>query len=112
MKRTSPSLSAVSSAARSPGFSRTGPVVVLIAAPISCAMMCASVVLPRPGGPEKRIWSTGSPRRFAASSAIPSDSRVSGWPMNVASDAGRIAVSSRSSAMSAGVTSRSTISPS
>ena len=36
-------------AARSPAFSRTGPDVTRIWAPISRAMMCASVVLPRPG---------------------------------------------------------------
>ena len=33
-------------------------------------MICASEVLPRPGGPASSTWSSASPRPFAASSAI------------------------------------------
>ncbi len=35
----------------SPAFSIAGPAVDFSSAPISLAMMLASVVLPRPGGP-------------------------------------------------------------
>ena len=41
-------------AARSPGRSSTGPEVWRRLTPISRAMMCASVVLPRPGGPNSK----------------------------------------------------------
>ena len=37
--------------AKSPGFSRTGPEVVLILTPSSFATIFAKVVLPKPGGP-------------------------------------------------------------
>ena len=52
-------------AARSPPRSMAGPLVSLICTPSSLAMMWASVVLPSPGGPYKRTWSSGSPRIFA-----------------------------------------------
>jgi hypothetical protein len=52
MNSTSCGSRLVSSAARSPGRSRTGPEVLLIDTPISWAMMLARVVLPRPGGPK------------------------------------------------------------
>lgn len=42
--------------------------------PISRAMMCASVVLPRPGGPNSNTWSSASLRLRAASIKIDS------WP--------------------------------
>ncbi len=67
MKRTSPGSSAVRIAAMSPFRSIAGPEVVRIPTPISLAMMWASVVFPRPGGPERRTWSSGSPRPIAAS---------------------------------------------
>ena len=51
MKRTSRSLSVVSIAARSPGFSSTGPEVARTGTPSSLPMTYARVVLPRPGGP-------------------------------------------------------------
>ena len=63
---TSPASRLVSKAARSPGRSRTGPEVLLIDTPISSAMMFARVVLPNPGGPKIRVWSSASWRPFAA----------------------------------------------
>ena len=39
--------------------------------PSSLAMTCASVVLPSPGGPESRMWSSGSSRPRAASMSTP-----------------------------------------
>ena len=48
--------------ARSPARAIIGPAVRRRPAPISRATMCASVVLPRPGGPVSRTWSSGSPR--------------------------------------------------
>ena len=62
MKRTS----RLSSLARSPAFSSVGPEVTLIPTPSSAAMMCARVVLPRPGGPDRSTWSSASPRVFVA----------------------------------------------
>src|SRR3954449_10600038 len=61
MNSTSPGSRLVRMAARSPARSSTGPAVVRRGAPISAAMMLASVVLPRPGGPKRRTWSSGSP---------------------------------------------------
>ena len=49
-------------AARSPACWIAGPLVMRIGAPISAAMIIASVVLPRPGGPESRTWSGGRAR--------------------------------------------------
>ena len=66
-KRTSPSSRFVRIAARSLGRSRAGPLVGWNPAPIAFATICASVVLPSPGGPLKSRWSTGSPRRRAPS---------------------------------------------
>ena len=43
-----------------------GPLVVWMLTPSSRAMMLASVVLPRPGGPYSRTWSAASPRWRAA----------------------------------------------
>ncbi len=82
MKRTSPGARFVRSAARSPAFSRTGPDVTRICACISRAMMCASVVFPSPGGPDRRTWSSGSCRWRAACRKTPSVSLSFGCPMN------------------------------
>ena len=65
-KRMSFSCRFVRSAARSPGFSMVGPEVMRIFTPISLAITAASVVLPSPGGPWRRTWSSASPRIFAA----------------------------------------------
>src|SRR5439155_1268360 len=43
-----------------PWWSMAGPELTLMATPSSLAMMCASVVLPRPGGPHRSTCSTGS----------------------------------------------------
>ena len=51
-------------------------------------MICASVVLPRPGGPTSRTWSSASPRAFAAASAIASCSLTPSWPTNSSSRRG------------------------
>ena len=53
--------------AKSPGLSNTGPLVILNPTPSSLAMMFESVVFPSPGGPCSKVWSSGSPRYFAAS---------------------------------------------
>ena len=54
MKRMSFFLRLVSSAARSPRFSMTGPLVVRMLTFISLAMTVASVVFPSPGGPYRQ----------------------------------------------------------
>ena len=66
MNSTSFSLRLVKMAARSPERSIAGPLVSLMETPSSAAMMCASVVLPSPGGPYKSTWSSASPRLLAA----------------------------------------------
>ena len=70
MKSTSRGSRLVSSAARSPERSRTGPAVWRRLTSISFATTWARVVLPRPGGPKMRRWSRASPRRRAASMKI------------------------------------------
>ncbi len=87
----------VSSAARSPGRSSTGPDVCRRRTPISRATMCASVVLPRPGGPNSSTWSSDSPRFFAAPMKISSCSRILTCPMYSSSAFGRNARSNTSS---------------
>ena len=63
-------------------------------------MICASEVLPSPGGPASRTWSSASPRPRAASSAIPSCSFTRSWPTNSASEPGRSERSISSSPLS------------
>ena len=48
----------------SPFFSSAGPAIVRMPTPSSSRMICASVVLPRPGGPTSRTWSSASPARL------------------------------------------------
>ena len=50
----------------SPFRSSAGPATVRMPTPSSSRTICASVVLPRPGGPTSRTWSSASPRAFAA----------------------------------------------
>ena len=52
--------------------SRPGPAICRMPTPSSLRTICASDVLPRPGGPASSTWSSASPRAFAASSAISS----------------------------------------
>jgi hypothetical protein len=47
-----------------------GPATWRMPTPSSLRTICASDVLPSPGGPASRTWSSASPRAFAASSAI------------------------------------------
>ncbi len=67
-------------AARSFGFSSTGPEVWRRLTPSSAAMMWASVVLPSPGGPNSSTWSSASLRFFAAAMKISNCSRALTWP--------------------------------
>ncbi len=59
--------------------------------------MWASVVLPRPGGPNSSTWSSASRRLLAASMKISSCSRIFGWPTYSSRRLGRRARSSASS---------------
>jgi hypothetical protein len=47
---------------------------------VSCPMICASVVLPKPGGPNSSTWSSASSRLRAAPMKISSCSRTLAWP--------------------------------
>ena len=102
MKSTSFFSRLVRIAARSFGFSSTGPEVWRSFTPSSWAMMCDSVVLPRPGGPNSSTWSSASLRLRAAPMKISSCSRALAWPMYSASPFGRSARSIASSAGDAG----------
>ena len=100
----------MSTAARSPARSMAGPLVVRICAPISAATMFASVVLPSPGGPYRRTWSTGSSRFCAASMRIARFSLTRSWPANSSSRRGRTVDSSaRSSSATSAVVIRSIV---
>jgi hypothetical protein len=81
-------------AARSPGLSSAGPEVTRTATPISLAITPASVVLPRPGGPESKAWSKALPSFDAASTDISKRSRTLAWPTNSSSRFGRSETSS------------------
>ena len=108
MKRTSWGSSAVSTAARSPLRSSTGPLVTWKPTPISVATMPASEVLPSPGGPASSTWSRASPRWRAASRKIESCCLTPSCPMKSPIRRGRSERSSSSSApMSAAAASRS-----
>ena len=72
MNSTSPSASPDRIAARSPACWIAGPLEIRSGAAISAAMIIASVVLPRPGGPESSTWSGTEPRCRAAVSTSPS----------------------------------------
>src|SRR5439155_5546097 len=89
MNSTSLGSKFVRMAARSPGRSRTGPEVWRRLTPISRAMMCASVVLPSPGGPNSSTWSSASPRARAAWMKISSWPRIFSCPTYSARVAGR-----------------------
>ena len=81
----------------SPFRSSAGPATVRMPTPSSSRMINASVVLPSPGGPTSRTWSSASPRAFAASSAIASCSLTRSWPTNSSRRRGRSERSSSSS---------------
>ncbi len=68
-------------AAKSPARSNTGPEVDLRLPPISRAIMLASVVLPKPGGPKISVWSSASARPRAAPMKISICSRTTGCPI-------------------------------
>ena len=97
MNSTSRSSRLVSSAARSPALAMTGPEVARKPTPSSRATICASVVLPRPGGPTNSTWSSASLRLRAASMKIERFLRACAWPTNSDSNCGRSAVSPTSS---------------
>src|ERR1044072_1865265 len=65
----------------SPAFSIAGPAVERNSAPISFAMMFASVVLPKPGGPVSSTWSKASRRLRAAFMYTRRFSLTWRWPM-------------------------------
>ena len=69
--------------------SSAGPATERMPTPSSSRRMCARLVLPRPGGPTRRTWSSASPLPFAASSAIASCSFTRAWPTNSSSRRGR-----------------------
>jgi len=73
---------------------------------VARATICASVVLPRPGGPTNNTWSSASFRFRAASMKIDRLARACAWPTNSDSSCGRSAVSPTSSTRRSGVTMR------
>ena len=87
----------VNSAAKSLGFSSTGPLVWRKLTPSSCAMMCDSVVFPKPGGPNSSTWSIASFRILAAPMKISNCSRTLVCPTYSSNSLGRKARSTASS---------------
>ena len=106
MKSTSLGWRFVRIAARSPARWITGPEVARKPTPISRATIWASVVLPRPGGPCSRTWSSASPRARAASMNTARFSRLDCWPTNSSRVWGRRLASAASSSRRAGETVR------
>ena len=106
MKRISPGFRLVSRAARSPGFSMAGPEVMRIFTFSSLAMIPASVVFPKPGGPYNSTWSKDSWRSLAASINTERFSFAFSWPIYSESVLGR---SGFSISASSGISSGSTI---
>ena len=105
MNRTSRGSRLVSSAARSPALAITGPEVARKLTPSSRATICASVVLPRPGGPTKQhVVERFLARARGLDENLQIGARLS-WPMKSASRCGRSEASASSSAFS-GVRSR------
>ena len=102
MNSTSRSSRLVSSAARSPALAITGPEVARKLTPSSRATICASVVLPRPGGPTNSTWSSASLRARAASMKTVRFARACSWPTNSASVCGRSEASAASSSRRSG----------
>ena len=98
MKSTSFLSSEVRMPAKSPGLSSTGPLVILKPTPSSLAMMLLSVVLPSPGGPCSRVWSSGSPRYLAASTNTSRFSTTFFCPLKSPKCSGRRAFSNSLSA--------------
>ena len=66
----------------SPLRSSAGPAVCTNGTSSSAATICASEVLPRPGGPASSRWSSASPRALHASIATASCPRSASWPTN------------------------------
>ena len=85
----------------SPLRSSAGPATARMPTPSSSRTMCASVVLPSPGGPTSSTWSSASPRAFAASSAIAICSFTRSWPTNSSRRRGRSVCSNASSSSTA-----------
>ena len=77
--------------------SSAGPAVCTNGTSSSAATICASEVLPRPGGPASSTWSSASPRLEAAAIETPSCSRSASWPTNSSSRRGRSVASGSSS---------------
>ena len=93
IKSTSLGSKLVSTPAKSPGLSSTGPEVTLKPTPSSLAMILLKVVLPKPGGPCKRTWSNASARRRAALTKMRRLSTTLSCPLKSSKFSGRKAFS-------------------
>ena len=90
--------SAVRNAAMSPLRSSAGPAVCTNGTSSSAATICASEVLPRPGGPASSTWSSASPRARGGLERRPrAGSRSRSWPTKSSRRRGRSERSSSSS---------------
>lgn len=98
MKRIEPRERLVRMPARSPAFSIMGPLVVLTSTPMALPRMKARVVLPSPGGPERRMCWRTSPRALAASTMSWRRSTVFRCPRKSWKRGGRREASNASSA--------------
>src|SRR5436305_4606237 len=97
MNRIEPSSMLVRNGKRSAGLARAGPLVIWIDVPSSLGRTVAKVVLPRPGGPSKRVWPSGSLSFLQALMWMASFLTMACWPMTSLSHFGRRAASRRRS---------------
>src|SRR3954452_7535938 len=109
-KKTERGSSAVRKAAMSALRSSAGPAVWTKSTSSPAATIWAREVMPRPGGPASRTWSSASPRAAAAWMATPSWALSASWPTNSSRRRGRRETSSSSSARRPGVWMRSRLS--
>ena len=101
MNRNEPSSALVRNGSRSVGLVRAGPLVIWIDVPSSLGSTVAKVVLPRPGGPSKRMCDSGSLSLRQALRTMLSRCTTAFWPMTSRSQRGRRAAS-RSRLVAAG----------
>ena len=97
MNKISPLSRLVNKPAKSPGLSRTGPELIFMPTSISLAIILDNVVLPKPGGPCNKTWSSASPRIFAALTKTFRFSTTLGCPLKSSNCLGRNALSNSKS---------------
>src|SRR5438445_13680696 len=97
IKMIEPSPALVRKGIKSPGLLKAGPLVIWIVVPSSLGSTVANVVLPRPGGPSKRMCASGSFSFLLPLIKMRNRSTTAFWPITSRSQRGRKASSRRRS---------------